>query len=120
MDIFDNANVPLHTTSSTCSKDYLLDICENLASSDPLSEEPVYDENVAIDGRKDTLEAPSTLGPECSDAACPALALEDFDQSRKAASTILMPACSAVCSAPALDTFDNAHLTLHTMSSTCF
>ena len=90
------------------------------APSDPLSEEPVHDENVAIDDRKDTLEALSTPGPECSDAAYPAPALEDFDQSRKAASTTLMPACSAACSASALDTFDNEHLTLHTMSSTCF
>ena len=120
LDIFDNAHVTLHTTSSTCSKDYLLDICDNLASSDPLPEEPVHDENVAIHDRKDTLEALSTLGPQCSDAACPAPALEDFDQSHKAASTTLRPACSAACSASALDTFDNEHLTLHTMSSTCF
>ena len=120
LDIFDNAHVTLHTTSSTCSKDYLLGICDNLASGDPLSEEPVHDENVAIHDRKDTLEALSTLGPQCSDAACPAPALEDFDQSHKAASTTLMPACSAACSASALDTFDNEHLTLYTMSSTCF
>ena len=80
----------------------------------------MHDENVAIDDRKDTLEAPSTLGPECSDAACPAPTLEGFDQSHKAASTTLMPACSAACSASALDTFDNEHLTIRIMSSTCF
>ena len=58
----------------------MLSICFgtfNIAPSDPLSEEPVYDENVAIDNRKDTLEASSTLGPECFVAACTAPALED-------------------------------------------
>ena len=104
--------------SAACSAPALVTF--NTAPSDPLSEEPVYDENVAIDNRKDTLEAPSTLGPECSVAACPAPALEDLDQNRKEASITLMPACTATCSLLALDTFDNAHLTLHTMSSTCF
>ena len=80
----------------------------------------MYDENVAIDNRKDTLEASSTLGPECSVAAYPAPALEDFDQRRNEASTTSKLACTATCSLPILDTFDNKHLTLHTMSSTCF
>ena len=57
------------------------------APSDPLSEEPVCEQNVAIDNRKDTLEASSTLRPECCAAACPTPALEDFVQSRKEAST---------------------------------
>ena len=68
----------------------------------------MYDENVAIDNRKDTLEASSTLGPECSVAACPALALEDFDQSRNEVSTSSKLACSAAWSAPALVTFNSA------------
>ena len=118
LDIFDNANVILHTTSSTCSKDYLLDICDKLVSGDPLSEEPVHDENVAIVNRNYTLETLSTLVPECSDAARPAASLDGFDQSHKAASSTLMPACSAACSASAWDTFDNEHWTLRTMSST--
>ena len=48
--------------SAACSASALLTF--HVAPSDPLSEESVYDENVAIDNRKDTLEASSTLGPE--------------------------------------------------------
>ena len=89
----------------------MLSICFgtfNIAPSDPLSEEPVYDENVAIDNRQDTLEASSTLGRECSVATCPVPALEDFDQSRNEVSTTSKLACSAACSAPALVSFNSA------------
>ena len=75
---------------------------------DPLYEEPVYDENVAINNRKDTLDASFTLGPECSVAARPARALQDFNQSRNEVSTTSKLPCSAACSAPALVTFNSA------------
>ena len=68
----------------------------------------MYDENVAIDNRQDTLEASSTLGRECSVATCPVPALEDFDQSRNEVSTTSKLACSAACSAPALVSFNSA------------
>ena len=93
--------------------------CSAACSAPALLTIHVYNENVVIGNRKDTLEASSTLGPECSTAAYPAPALADFDQWRNEASTTSQPACTATCSLPALDTFDNAHLTLHTTSSTC-
>ena len=92
--------------SAACSAPALVTF--NTAPSDPLSEEPVYDENVAIDNRKDTLEASSTLGPECSVAACPAPALEDFDQSRNEVSATSKLACSATFLASALVSFNSA------------
>ena len=89
----------------------MLSICFgtfNIAPSDPLSEEPVYDENVAIDNRQDTMEASSTLGRKCSVAICPIPALEDFDQSRNEVSATSKLACSATCSASALVSFNSA------------
>ena len=63
--------------SAACSAPALVTF--NTAPSDPLSEKPLYGVNVVIGNRKDTLEASSTLGPECSVAACPAPALEDLN-----------------------------------------
>ena len=68
----------------------------------------MYDENVAIDNRQDTLEASSTLGRECSVATCPVPALEDFDQSRNEVSATSKLACSATCLASALVSFNSA------------
>ena len=68
----------------------------------------MYDDNVAIDNRQDTLEASSTQGRKCSAAICPVPALEDFDQSRNEVSITSKLACSAACSAPALVSFNSA------------
>ena len=84
---FSKRRVHHFETDLYCS---VLSICFgtfNIAPSDPLSEEPVYDENVTIGNRQDTLEASSTLGRKCSVAICPIPALEDFDQSRNEVST---------------------------------
>ena len=62
--------------SAACSTFALVTF--NTASSHSLSVESVYDEHVAIDSFKDTLEASSSLGPKCSVAAYPATTLEDF------------------------------------------
>ena len=64
--------------SAACSTSALVTF--NTAPSHPLSVESVYDENVAIDNHKDTLEVSSVLGPECSVVACPTPVFEDFHE----------------------------------------
>ena len=103
--------------SAACSASALLTF--HAAPSDPLSEKPVYGVNVVIGNCKDTLEASSTLGQECSAAAYPAPALEEFDQRQNETSTTSTLVCTATCPLPALDVFDNAHVILPTTSSTC-
>ena len=103
--------------NAACSASALLTF--HTAPSDPLSEKPLYGVNAVIGNGKDTLVVSSTLGPQCSVAAYPAPAMEDFDQRRNEASTTSKLACTATCSPPALDIFDNANVTLHTTSSTC-